>query len=298
MKLIGRYLVMAVLGMSVVACGGKSDPADKIENESGVVVTVSGIAEFTTSDSQTSVAAQTLERAGLFFTNQEKRQTASGPINISKVINVPVDSADEDNESKYTDLRLAAFVEYINNRLSTIDFGWDADVSLYGYDFVVRPVGNTDPEAEHWRASEMLDWCLGLNPDHFSDDFTIVEEYTPPATLTAAESWVITDDARLVSCPSSIRSLFVTTWIGRDKDELKRRFPTSPPAEGEEAPSISSIIEELLQDEELLIPPLREETAQVELVIELYMNEFELLTEPFVFTVNITQFDYNSLNTE
>ncbi len=296
MKVIGRYVVMAVLGMSVAACGGKSDPSENIENESGVVLNISGIAEFETSDSQTSVAAQQLERVGLFFTNQEKRQTASDEINISKVINVPLDSTDEDSEEVYTAIQLAGFIQYINNRLSTIDFGWDTDASTYGYDFAVREPGN--PDNEYWRASEMLDWCLTLNPEHFSDDFTIDTEYEPPATLLAAEAWAMSEDERYQSCPSNIRNLLVTTWIGRGMEDIQNQFPTTAPDEGEDAPSIDDIIEALLQDPNLLIDAVAGETAQVELVVELYMNEFELLTEPFVFTVNITQFDYDTISTE
>lgn len=290
MKVIGRYVVMAVLGMSVAACGGKSDPSENIENESGVVLTITGLAEFTTSDSQTSAGGQQLEKAGLFFTNQEKRQTSSDTIDISKVLNAPVDSTDDNNTDTYTAIQLTAFIEYVNNRLSTIDFGWDESVSLYGYDFVVREPGN--PGNEYWRYSTMLDWCLTLDPDYFSDDFTIVTEYEPPATLQAAETWAMSNDERYQSCPTDVRRFLVNTWVGRNMMEIQEVFPTSPPQNEADAPSIADVIESVLTEVEL-IEALSAETAQVELVIELYMNEFELLTEPFVFTVNITEFDFD-----
>ncbi|MDX1692399.1 MAG: hypothetical protein R3208_01465 [Ketobacteraceae bacterium] len=306
MRRVGHYVSMAVIALAAAGCGGQKDPGENIKNKTGVVLSVSGIAEFEGTNSQTSVATQQLERVGLFFTNQEKTQSASPALAISKVINVPIDPNDEE-AGKYTALQLAPFLEYINNRLSTISFSLNRDPDAlepqYGYDFVVR---NPETLEEYWRLSTMLNWCLSLSPEDFSDNFTLVDEYTEPAVLLAAETWRVSDDTRYQSCPITLRSSLITTWSGRplestgeepDKITGIREVVENLIADSEEPPSLSETLQAVLAGADL-VEPLQAASAELELVVELTMNEFELLPSPYVFTVTVTEFDFDSLSTE
>lgn len=306
MSKFGRYAMRAVLGLGLglglIGCGGTDDPSERIENESGVLLTVNGVAEFDAGGSDTTVVAQTLAQVGLFFTNQEKKQSASPTMTITKARNVPIDSTDAENTSTYTLVQLLPSIAYINNRLSTIDFSLNQaaegeDGPRYGYDFVVRSVG--DAPEEFWRASTMMDWCLSLSPDDFAEDFTIVTEYQEPSTLLAAETWLMGEDARYQSCPSTLRNFLVLGWLGIDMDNIQESVADFVADRSGDPPTFAEVIEYVLENavyNDGLLDTT--DTVQVELAVELYMNEFELLGEPFVFTVNVKDFDYSTISSQ
>lgn len=327
----GRWLMMACLATGLVACGGGSDPLDKVEHQTFVSVSVNGVTEDSTiivdadGDAVTQIGSLLLDKFALTFTGGLPEILKADDITIDRIANVPYDGTEE---QLYSVVRLQPFLEFFNNSLSTIPFDLNegvAGVELdgvdhnidFGYDFLVRnvPTDGSEPTV-YWSTAHMLKWCVEeLNNTEFNEEeFTTETDYDAPTELLAAETWSPGEDDRYKSCPSTILINLVFTWNGRTMEDIKDKIAAIEEqqidfddADGEDdsedrvPPTFVQAVEAVLTDDEEV--PLVDElqgdsgSAQFELLIDVNINDY-VDAEPYVIPFTVNLIDIEDLDTE
>lgn len=252
---LSHWLLLVVLVPVLVACGGKSDPLERIEHNSGVIFRTRSVS---------AVTALNPVNMGLFFENSQQQVRNKTVIRTAKFTNV------KQNDDRVAVIELIPSIRYTNASFSEIAFDLRTQTLPYGYNLTLYTKGS--PAVKVWDMQEMMNWCLSLKDLYPKLPFTVTKDYTPPTKLAASHFWNNDSDTRVQGCPLQALAFY---WIGRPMEAIKAEVAAVYNEAADPTKiTLVEILERVRKNTPLLDVLKTTDPVELDMKLKLVMNEF------------------------